>query len=257
MNWIDTHCHLFAADFDDDRQEMVMRALEKGITQMMLPNIDLSTISAMSSLAKIFPGHCKPMMGLHPCSVKEDYIEILSLMKNEIHQGGYYGIGETGVDLYWEVKNKDIQVLAFEEQIQWGQEFNLPVIIHSRESLDLTIDLIANQQDGYLKGIFHCFGGNYTQAKRIYELGFKIGIGGVITFKKSTLPELLPSLPPEMIVLETDAPYLSPVPFRGKRNESSYLILVAHKVAEALKITLEELSGLTTTNAEAVFGKKS
>jgi len=256
MDWIDTHCHLFASDFDADRHEVITRALEKNITQMLLPNIDIESIPAMMGLAKLFPMHCKPMMGLHPCSVKEEFREILGRMKNEIQKGDFYGIGETGVDLYWETKTRDIQIEAFEEQIQWGKEFNLPVIIHSRESLDLTIDIIANHQDGSLRGIFHCFGGDYDQAMRIYNLGFKIGIGGVLTFKKSGLDELLPRIPMEMIVLETDAPYLAPVPYRGKRNEPLYLLLVAEKAAGSLNLPMEELAKRTTRNAQEVFGKK-
>jgi len=256
MDWIDTHCHLFASDFDADRSEVITRALDKNITQMMLPNIDMESIPAMMELAKLFPLHCKPMMGLHPCSVKDDFSEILARMKNEIQRGDFYGVGETGVDLYWETKTRDIQIEAFEEQINWGKEFKLPVIIHSRESLDLNIDIISNQQDGSLKGIFHCFGGDYDQAMRIYSLGFKIGIGGVLTFKKSGLDELLRRLPLEMIVLETDAPYLAPVPHRGKRNEPSYLLLVAEKAAGSLNIPIEELANATTRNAQEVFGKK-
>ncbi|MEP6794407.1 MAG: TatD family hydrolase, partial [Saprospiraceae bacterium] len=234
MYWIDTHSHLYGSEFDDDRPEMIRRALENNVLQMMLPNIDMDSIPAMMALVNLFPEHCKPMMGLHPCSVKEDFNDVLAQMKIEIQKGGFYGIGETGVDLYWETKTKDIQVVAFEEQITWGKEFDLPVIIHSRESLDLNIDIISRHQDGKLRGIFHCFGGDFAQAMRIYELGFKIGIGGVITFKKSELGPLLPRLPKEIIVLETDAPYLAPVPHRGKRNESSYLTLVAEKVAQSL-----------------------
>lgn len=256
MYWIDTHCHLFASEFDEDRDEMIQRALDNNVMQMMLPNIDLGTMRGMMKLSESYPEHCKPMMGLHPCSVKEDFKEILAQMKIEIQKGGYIGIGETGIDLYWETKTKDIQILAFEEQIQWGREFDLPVIIHSRESMDLNIDLIASHQDGSLRGIFHCFGGDYAQAMRIYELGFKIGIGGVITFKKSDLNQLLPLLPPELIVLETDAPYLAPVPHRGKRNESSYLLIIAEKIAQSLNLPLEEVAKLTTRNALDVFGKK-
>lgn len=256
MYWIDTHCHLFASEFDEDRSTMINRALNNNVMQMMLPNIDMDTLPLMMSLAKSFPECCKPMIGLHPCSVKEDFGDVLTKMKIEIQKGGFYGIGETGVDLYWETKTKDIQIAAFEAQIEWGREFDFPVIIHSRESLDLTIDIISRHQDGTLKGIFHCFGGTYSQAMLIHELGFKIGVGGVITFKKSELGQLLPKLPKEIIVLETDSPYLAPVPHRGKRNESSYLVLVAEKVAQSLNLSLEEVAKLTTSNAHDVFGKK-
>ncbi|MBK9984530.1 MAG: TatD family hydrolase [Saprospiraceae bacterium] len=256
MYWIDTHCHLFASEFEDDRMEMIHRALDSNVMQMMLPNIDMDSLPAMMALAKSFPDNCIPMLGLHPCSVKEGFEDVLTQMKIEIQKGGFYGIGETGVDLYWETKTKDIQIAAFEEQIEWGREFDLPIIIHSRETLDLTIDIINQKQDGSLRGIFHCFGGDYAQAMRIYELGFKIGIGGVITFKKSELGQLLPLIPSEIIVLETDAPYLAPVPHRGKRNESSYLLIIAEKIAQSLNLPLEEVAKLTTRNAHDVFGKK-
>ncbi len=256
MYWIDTHCHLYSSEFDVDRDEMIRRALDNHVIEMMLPNIDIDSMPGMMALAKLFPENCKPMIGLHPCSVKEDFNEVLSLMKMEIQTRRFYGIGETGVDLYWETKTKEIQISAFEEQIAWGKEFDLPVIIHSRESLDLTIDIISRHQDGTLRGVFHCFGGDYAQAMRIYELGFKIGIGGVITFKKSDLAQLLPDLPKEIIVLETDSPYLAPVPHRGKRNESSYLSIVAEKVSQSLNLPLEEVAKLTTRNAEDLFGKK-
>ncbi len=256
MNWIDTHCHLYVSEFDPDRPEMITRALDMGVRQMMLPNIDMDSLPSMLDLVHLFPEYCLPMIGLHPCSVKDDYLEILDQMKQEIPKGGFIGVGETGIDLYWETKHKNIQIDAFERQIGWAKQFDLPVIIHSRESLELNVDIITSQQDGTLRGIFHCFGGDYDQAKRIYDLGFKIGIGGVITFKKSGLDELIPQLPPEMIVLETDAPYLAPVPYRGKRNESSYLVLIAEKVAQSLNLSLMEVAQLTTQNAGEVFRKK-
>jgi len=256
MNWIDTHCHLYASEFDADRPEMIRRALDMGVRQMMLPNIDMDSLTPMLALVDLSPDYCMPMMGLHPCSVKEDYQEILDQMKQEILKGGFFGVGETGIDLYWETKHKNIQIDAFEQQIGWAKELDLPVVIHSRESLELNIDIITSHQDGTLGGIFHCFGGDYAQAMRIYDLGFKIGIGGVITFKKSGLDELIPQLPLELIVLETDAPYLAPVPYRGKRNESSYLVLIAERVAQSLKLTLKEVAQLTTQNAGEVFRKK-
>jgi len=256
IKWIDTHCHLYASEFDDDRTEMIHRALEKNIESLMLPNIDLNSIPAMMALAEQFPDQCLPMMGLHPCSVKEDYKEILSQMKLLFPMGTFIGIGETGIDLYWDVTYKKGQIHAFEQQITWAKEYDLPIVIHSRESLDLNIEIIASHQDGTLRGIFHCYSGNYLQARKIHELGFKIGIGGVLTFKKSGLDELVTHVPTEMIVLETDAPYLAPVPFRGKRNESSYLIIVAEKLAEFLNLSLSEVARITTQNATEVFRKK-
>ncbi|MEP6647520.1 MAG: TatD family hydrolase [Saprospiraceae bacterium] len=256
MNWIDTHCHLYAREFEADQSEMIQRAIDHGVSQMMLPNIDIDSIPRMLELVKLYPDHCKPMIGLHPCSVKDNFREVLASMKSEIGGGIFFGVGETGVDLYWETKDKTIQIEAFEEQIQWAIEIDLPVIIHSRESLDLNIGIIKNQQDGRLRGIFHCFGGDFDQAMRIHELGFKIGIGGVITFKNSAIADVLAKIPQEMIVLETDAPYLAPVPHRGKRNEPYYILLVAEKVAQSLNLSLKEVSDLTTRNAEAVYGKK-
>ena len=256
IHLIDTHCHLYADEFDHDRPEMVRRALEVGIHQMMLPNIDMESWPRMMSLVNHFPENCFPMMGLHPCSVKEDYRDILDQMKEVMYKGGFAGVGETGIDLYWETKFKDIQIEAFEIQIGWAKELDLPIIIHSRESLELNIDIISKHQNGRLRGIFHCFGGSYEEAMRIYELGFKIGIGGVITFKKSELPELLPRLPLEMIVLETDAPYLAPVPYRGKRNEPAYINLIAETLSQSLKMPLADVAALTSRNALEVFGKK-
>ena len=256
MHWIDTHCHLYANEFDADRTLMINRAIEAGIDKMMLPNIDESSIQFMDSLVNEFPGHCYAMMGLHPGSVKEDYKPILDRMEALIHQGQYVGVGETGIDLYWDVTYKEQQIDAFRIQIQWGKELDLPVIIHSRESLDLNISIIAEEQDGRLKGIFHCFGGTEEQAKSIYDLGFKVGIGGTVTYKNSTLSSVLPKIPTSMIVLETDSPYLAPVPFRGKRNESANLTLVGEKVAEILGVSAAELASMTTDNAREVFGKK-
>lgn len=256
LRWIDTHCHLYAGEFDEDREAMVQRAVDAGITKLMLPNIDMDSIDGMWNLANTFPQHCKPMMGLHPCSVKADFQPILDKMKSEFSLRKYIGVGETGVDLYWDTTFKAQQIDAFEQQIDWAKEFNLPVIIHSRESQDLTIEIITKKQDGSLKGIFHCFGGTEDQVRQISELGFKVGIGGVVTFKNGGLAEILPLIPLNMIVLETDSPYLAPVPFRGKRNEPFYLITIANKVAEALGISLEELSRVTSENAEAVYGKK-
>lgn len=256
LKLVDTHCHLYATEFEQDREAMIHRAIDVGVTWMLLPNIDMESISGMWSLVDRYPQFCKPMMGLHPCSVKPDFQSILDKMKSEFATRKYIGVGETGIDLYWDTTYKTQQIEAFEQQIEWAREFNLPVIIHSRESLDLTIDIISSHQDGSLRGIFHCFGGDYEQIKRIDALGFKVGIGGVVTFKKGGLAELLPQIPLKMMVLETDAPYLAPVPFRGKRNEPSYLTVIANKIAETLGIAINEVSRITSENAEAVYGKK-
>ncbi len=256
LHWTDTHCHLFAPEFDQDRDEMIRRALDAGVTQMMLPNIDHSTIDRITNLAGDYPSFCKPMMGLHPCSVKADYGRELSQIEKLLFERDYIGVGETGIDLYWDTTFKQQQVEAFEQQIKWARDLDLPVIIHSRESLALNIEIISRHQDGRLRGIFHCFGGSIEEAQRIHDLGFKIGIGGVVTYKNSNLPQVLPEIPRGLIVLETDAPYLTPVPYRGKRNESSYIPLIAAKVADILEISLSELAIMTNQNAAEVFGKK-
>jgi len=257
IHWTDTHCHLYVNDFDVDQKDMMKRAIDAGVTHMMMPNIDLESIDRISTLASEYPAHCFPMMGLHPCSVKSDYVQVLSEIEKVLFAGNFIGVGETGIDLYWDITFRQQQIEAFELQIKWARELNLPVIIHSRESLDLNIAIITKLQDGELRGIFHCFGGSLEQALRISEVGFKIGIGGVVTYKNSNLPEVLPNLPLSLIVLETDAPYLTPVPFRGKRNESSYIPLIAAKVADILGISLAELAKLTNDNASEVFGKKA
>ena len=252
----DTHCHLYAQDFDADRDHVIQQALQAGVRKILMPNIDLESIARMNDLQQRYPGVCFSMIGLHPTSVKEDYRDILVQIQKELEGGNYIAVGETGVDLYWDTSTKDIQIDSFEQHITWAKAFDLPIVIHSRESLDLNIDLIKKHQDGNLRGVFHCFGGTLVQALAIHELGFKIGIGGVITFKKSGLDTLLPSLPKEMIVLETDSPYLAPAPHRGKRNEPSFIPIIAQKTADALSLPLAELSKLTNTNATAVFGKK-
>ncbi len=255
IRWTDTHCHLYASEFDADRPAMVARAIQAGVTQMMMPNIDLDSVEAMHQLADEFPSHCFPMMGLHPCSVKADFRSQLQILKNHFRERTYIGVGETGIDLYWDTTYREEQIEAFAIQIDWALEYDLPVIIHSRESLDLNLSIIANRQNGKLRGIFHCFGGTVDQALRVAELGFKIGIGGVVTFKKSDLAEVIRQVPREILVLETDSPYLAPVPYRGKRNEAAYTALIAADVARALGCTPDELASITNDNANAVFGK--
>lgn len=254
--WTDTHCHLYADAFDADRTIMIQHAIKSGVHAMMLPNIDHASISGMHALATEFPRHCFPMIGLHPCSVGPDYKQDLARLYAQLNNADYVGIGETGIDLYWDVTYRNEQIDAFETQIQWAKENQLPVIIHSRESLDLNIEIIQRHQDGRLKGIFHCFTGSVEQGKRIEGMGFYMGIGGVITYKNSSLPAVVRSLPPSSVVLETDAPYLPPVPYRGKRNESAYIPLIAERLAEALEMPLAELSVLTERNASLVFQKK-
>lgn len=256
LSWIDTHCHLYVADFNVDREQIMANAAEAGVSAIMLPNIDMESIPGMLDLAAKHSTRCFPMMGLHPCSVKEDFGQVLDQMEKHLESGEFIGVGETGIDLYWDKTFQKEQILSFERQIGWAKRHNLPVIIHSRESQELTIEIISGLQDGNLKGIFHCFGGSLEQVKKIQALGFKVGIGGVATFKKAGLAELLPHIPLEMMVLETDSPYLAPSPHRGKRNEPAYLLLVAQKMSEMLNMPMEEVARITTANAEAVYGKK-
>jgi TatD DNase family protein len=256
LHWTDTHCHLFAQVFDEDREATVERALQASIRRIMLPNIDVVSIDLMMNVCKQFPDLCFPMLGLHPCSVTPDYKTALSVIEPLFQKHIFVGVGETGVDLYWDTTYRDEQIQSFEQHIEWAKAFDLPVIIHSRESLDLNIDIISQHQDGSLRGIFHCFGGTVEQGKKIADCNFKIGIGGVLTYKNSSVPAVLRELPPSLIVLETDAPYLPPVPHRGKRNEPSFIAYVAELLANSLNMSLLELSELTERNAREVFEKK-
>lgn len=253
MRIIDTHAHLYASQFDEDRDAMLQRALEVGVEKIYLPNIDSSSISGMLSLEQAYPDRCFAMMGLHPCSVKENYQAELAIVENWLNKRPFCAVGEIGIDLYWDKTFFEQQKEAFLLQVNWAKERNLPIVIHSRESADIIIDLLQPLKDDRLKGIFHCFGGNLEQAKAIIDLGFLLGIGGVLTFKKSGLAQTLEQVDLEHLVLETDAPYLAPTPYRGKRNESAYTRLVAEKLAEVKGITLEEVGSVTSENAEQLF----
>ena len=252
--FIDTHTHLYDAQFDEDRPEMIARALAAGVERMYLPNCDSGTLAAMQQLCAAFPDHCFPMMGLHPCSVKEDYKKELKLVQHELETGKYVGVGEIGLDYHWDTTFVADQQEAFRLQTDWAIALNLPVIIHTRKSLEDGIAIVREKQQGSLKGIFHCFSGTVEEAKEIIELGFYIGIGGVLTFKNSTLSETLSQIDLRHIVLETDAPYLAPVPYRGKRNESAYIPLIAHKLAEIKSCPVEMVAATTSENARKLFG---
>jgi len=252
--FIDTHTHLYDAQFDEDRPEMIARALAAGVERMYLPNCDSGTLAAMQQLCAAFPDHCFPMMGLHPCSVKEDYKKELELVQHELKTGKYVGVGEIGLDYHWDTTFVAEQQEAFRLQTDWAIALDLPIIIHTRKSLEDGIAIVREKQQGSLKGIFHCFGGTVEEAKEIIELGFYIGIGGVLTFKNSTLPETLSQIDLRHIVLETDAPYLAPVPYRGKRNESAYIPLIAHKLAETKNCPVETVAAITSENARKLFG---
>jgi len=252
--WVDTHTHLFVKEFDEDREEVIRRALNKGVSKMLLPNIDLESIAAMHQLADANPTHCYPMMGLHPSSVDTNYKQVLDQMENLLRNRSYVGIGETGLDYYWDLSFKKEQIKSLERHITWAIEFSLPIILHTRESFDDTYELIKSANCRELRGIFHCFSGTEEDAMKVIKLGgFKLGIGGVYTFKNSTLRESLKDIPLEHIVLETDSPYLAPHPFRGKRNESAYLPVIAERMAEERNLSVKELEEVTSRNAASLF----
>ncbi len=233
MKFTDTHTHLFAPEFDNDREAMIKRALEKNVSRFFLPNIDAESIPQMLSMCEQFPDTCFPMMGLHPCSVFADYEKQLELVKEWLGKRKFYAIGEIGIDLFHDVTFAEQQKNAFRTQVKWAKEMGLPVVIHCRNSFNEVMEIVSNEMDERLKGIFHCFTGTLEDAKRVMDLkSFKMGIGGVVTYKNSTLPQVLKDIPLSYIVLETDSPYLPPVPFRGKRNESAYIYLVADKLSD-------------------------
>jgi TatD DNase family protein len=253
MNLIDTHCHIYSSEFDTDRPAMLSRAEDEGITKMLMPAIDISTHSAMLGVEEDFPGKCLSMMGLHPCSVKENYAAELAVVEQHFDKRSFIAVGETGLDFYWDLTYTKEQYEVFQRQIELALHYGIPVVIHSRNSINECIDLIQKNQKGDLKGIFHCFSGSIEQARKIIEVDFYLGIGGVLTFKKSGLDMVVDQLTLDHVVLETDAPYLAPVPFRGKRNECSYLKYVAEKLAEIKKVTVEEIAEITTGNAKELF----
>lgn len=250
---IDTHAHLYVDKFDDDRQEMMERAFDAGVQAVYLPNIDGDSIDAMHCLADRFPDRAFPMMGLHPCSVKDDFEAVLARMRRWFDDRPYWGIGETGIDLYWDASTEAIQRRAFDIQIDWAIDMELPIIIHSRSALDITIEMIQHKKCDALRGIFHCFDGTIEQAHAIMDVNFMIGIGGSATYKKSTTKDVIAEIGLSHIVLETDAPYLSPMPKRGKRNESAYLIHTAQFMADVLGTSLDLVAQATTRNASQIF----
>lgn len=251
--YIDTHCHLYLQDFDDDIDLVLERAEQEGIAKFFLPAIDSATHVKMLALEKRFPGKCMAMMGLHPTSVKENYKEELRLVEQWLAKGKFAGIGEIGLDFYWDERFKSEQILAFQQQIDWALINDRPVVIHSRNALDDCIEIIRLKQTGRLKGIFHCFSGTLDQAKAIIDTGLYLGIGGVLTYKNSGLPQVVSEISLDHIVLETDSPYLAPVPYRGKRNESSYLKYVIEKIATIKNTSPEKIGLITSSNAENIF----
>ena len=250
---IDTHSHLYAADFEEDRKQVLETAQKAGVERVFLPAIYSETHAQMMKLVSESSGYCLPMMGLHPCSVNERYREELEIVQQWLEQEKFYAIGEIGLDFYHSTAFKTEQEEAFSIQIDLALTYQLPIDIHSRSSMDECIKMIEHKQNGSLRGIFHCYGGDERQARKIIEMGFMLGIGGVVTYKNAGLANLIEKLPLEFLVLETDAPYLTPVPFRGKRNESSYIRYVAEKIASIKNISFEEVARATTINAKKIF----
>ena len=254
MNLTDTHAHIYAADFKTDQEAVIRKAVEEGVTRILMPNIDHTSIDAMLETEANHPETCLAMMGLHPCSVKKDFQQELYRVEDWLNKRKFIGIGETGIDLYWDKSFLVQQQEALQVQVDWAIKFKLPLILHTRDSFSETYDIIARNQHQNLTGIFHCFSGTAEEAKKAIDLNFFVGIGGVSTFKNGGLDKVLPEIPLERIVLETDCPYLAPVPHRGKRNEPAYLKLIAEKVAQLKQISVEELAEITTANANKLFG---
>lgn len=254
MNITDTHTHLYSSQFDEDRAEMMQRAFDAGIHRFFIPAIDSSYTKSMLELEKNYPENVFLMMGLHPTSVKENYKEELAHVKELIDARSFFAIGEIGIDLYWDKSFLKQQQEAFKTQIQWAKEKSLPIVIHCRDSFDEIFEVLETEKDEQLYGIFHCFTGTFEQAKRAISFNMKLGIGGVATFKNGKIDRFLHEIPLEHLVLETDAPYLAPTPYRGKRNESSYITKVIDKLVDIYGLSFEEIAKITTQNSKDVFG---
>jgi TatD DNase family protein len=253
MTVIDTHAHLYSEEFQVDIDLVIERAQKAGVSKMYLPAIDSSETESMLALEQKFPGVCIAMMGLHPCYVKENVASELAHVRSWLDKRDFVAIGEIGLDFYWDKTFTNQQYEAFDTQMQWALELNRPIVIHTRNAMQETINQVKPFAQKGLKGIFHCFSGSAESAKQIIDLGFLLGIGGVITYKNAGLPEVLANVGLEHLVLETDAPYLTPVPFRGKRNESSYLTHIISKLAEVKAVSELEIAKITTANAEKMF----
>ncbi|MFA6084357.1 TatD family hydrolase [Mucilaginibacter sp.] len=250
----DTHTHLYYQTDNTLRADLMQRCLDNKIDRLFLPNVDAASIPLMFDLLDAYPDNCYPMLGLHPCSVKADWEHELMLMQPALHKHAIYAIGEIGIDLYWDKTFLTEQIQAFKLQIKWAKQMNLPIVIHCRDAFDEVYKVLQDEKDEKLRGIFHCFTGTREQAEKIIDLGFYLGIGGVVTYKNAGLDKILPQIDLKHIVLETDSPYLSPVPYRGKPNESSYLTYIAQKVAELYQTSIENVANITTENSIKVFG---
>lgn len=255
MNFIDTHTHLFASEFNDDIDIVVQNAIDNGVSKMLLPNIDSTTTNNMLQLCNKYPHNCFPMIGLHPCSVKKDNIEKEILHVEEmLTKNNFIAIGEIGLDLYWDKSTLSYQKVAFESQIKLAKKYQLPIVIHVRDSFNEAIEIVEKLNNENLSGVFHCFTGNIQEAERIINLeNFYLGIGGVVTFKNGGINNIINQISLDNIILETDSPYLTPTPFRGKRNESKFLINIAQKMSEIYEIDINEIANKTSSNAKNLF----
>lgn len=251
----DTHTHIYYETDPEKSAALVQRALDAGVSRMFLPNVDSASIPLVMGLAERYPEHCFPMLGLHPCDVKANFSEELAAIKAAEPRQKIYAVGEIGIDLYWDKTTLHAQQTAFRDQIRWAKSLALPIVIHCREAFDEVVAILAEEHDALLRGIFHCFTGTQEQARKVIELGFFLGIGGVATYKNSGLAEVVAAIAPEHLVLETDSPYLSPVPFRGKPNESARLVHIAQKVADLHQMPIEELARITTENSRKIFSR--
>ncbi len=254
MIFTDTHTHLYSKEFENESNQLIEKAIKNGVSRLFIPNIDLQSIQPMLDLVWQFPENCFPMMGLHPCSVSENVDEQLFQIQKWFKKRKFYAVGEIGLDFYWSLDLKEQQIMAFKKQCLWAIQQDLPINIHARNATPDVITILQEMKHPKLRGIFHCFSGNAMEAKQIVEMGFYLGIGGVITFKNAGLSEAIADIDLQNIVLETDAPYLAPVPYRGKRNESFYIIDIAKKLAELKQVSLKNVADITTENSKIVFG---
>lgn len=253
MKFIDTHSHLYSDQFDSDRETVIENAIEKGVSKIILPAIDSTYIKKMYALEEKFPENIFVMIGLHPCDVKDNYIDELCFIENELKRRKFCAIGEIGIDLFWDKSTLSIQKIAFQKQIQLAKQYKLPINIHCRDAFQEVFEVLELEKGDDLFGVFHCFSGTLQDAQRAISYNLKLGIGGVVTFKNGKIDQFLSQIPINNLVLETDSPYLAPVPYRGKRNESTYIPLIAQKLAEIYNITVEEVAEITTETAQNIF----
>ncbi len=252
--FIDSHSHIYSSDFSLDRDEVITRALEAGVERIVLPNIDSSSVKPMLDLTDTLPGLFFPLLGLHPTSVKEDFRKELLILEYWLGKRKFYGIGEIGIDLFWDKSFLEEQIEAFTTQVGWAKSRNFPIVIHVRDSFDEVMEQLRKVYTPELRGVFHSFTGNLEQAEQIIELGFKIGINGIITFKNSDLGKTIQQIEPRHLLIETDSPWLAPVPHRGKRNECAYIVTVASRIADLHHTTIENIATITSENAKELFG---